>query len=91
VEATSRYLGIKTEFLDSRCYRTVHANNQDGILEIVKNIGGNIYINASGGTELYQKSDFANLGIELLFMPPCQKQNKLSILDLIFGDGVTSL
>ena len=91
VEATSRYLGIKTEFLDSRNYRTIHASNQDGILELVENVGGNIYINASGGTELYQKSDFANRGIELLFMQPCQNQNKLSILDLIFGDGLTSL
>lgn len=85
---TASYLNITTKFLDSRNFRTTHEKNQNGIIEIVKNLGGTIYINACGGRCLYQKDEFEKHNIKLDFMPDVSHSNKLSILDLIFGDKI---
>lgn len=83
---TANYLNITTKFLDSRNYRSTYEKKQNGIIEIVKNLGGTIYLNACGGRSLYQKEEFEKHNIKLDFMPEISYMNNLSILDLIFGD-----
>jgi hypothetical protein len=42
---------------------------QERILEIVRRVGARRYVNSPGGTELYDKSAFAEAGVELSFLP----------------------
>jgi hypothetical protein len=87
----AKYFKLPTKFLDSRNYRSIHEKNQNGIIEITKNLGGEVYINPYGGKKLYQEHEFAKHNIKLEFMPKPQYVNELSILDLIFGEGIDSL
>ena len=41
---------------------------QDRIIEIVRSLGGDCYINAPGGTALYDRTSFLGSGIELAFL-----------------------
>jgi len=63
------YLGIKTKFLISS---SINKNNelkgQDKVIEICNKLGTKTYINSIGGKELYSKSDFINVGMELFFL-----------------------
>lgn len=99
-EQVKNYLGLDTEILISSQIEkdnTLHA--QDGIIEINKRLGATQYINAIGGQELYNKSDFDNAGIKLNFikmLPVEYKQFKgdfvsnLSFIDvLMFNDTET--
>ncbi len=99
-EQVKNYLGLDTEILISSQIEkdnTLHA--QDRIIEINKRLGATQYINAIGGQELYNKSDFDNAGIKLNFikiLPVEYKQFKgdfvsnLSFIDvLMFNDTET--
>ena len=64
------YLGIKTKILLSSrdVEKDLSLPAQDKVLQICKNTGARQYINAIGGQELYDKSTFAENGVELNFI-----------------------
>ena len=64
-------LSIDTVLIDtSVVYQNNNLQAQSRVLDICKKEDANVYINLSGGVELYQNSVFANNGIELLFIKP---------------------
>lgn len=87
IKHTANFLGIETEFLDSRNFPS-SKRKQHLLIDICKQIGATTYVNASGGVELYDKSDFNKESIDLEFIQPTSHTNKLSILDLILGDSL---
>lgn len=63
------YLNIDTEIiLSSSIDKNNELKGQDKIIEIVKKLNGNHYINAIGGQELYDKEIFNNNEIKLNFI-----------------------
>lgn len=87
---TARYLGIKTEFFDSREFPS-DRSKQYRLIDICKQLNADVYLNASGGVELYDKADFECENIKLEFIESTKHNNKLSILDLILGDGLKTI
>lgn len=87
------YLGINTLIIStSSIYNNQHLKAQNKILDICLKESADIYINPIGGTELYDKIEFKNSNIELLFLksnPIHYKQYNidfvpwLSIIDVI--------
>ena len=65
----NNYLNINTEIILSS---TINKDNslraQDKVIHINKILGSDIYINAIGGQELYDKDEFKKEGIELKFL-----------------------
>ena len=65
----SKYLEIKTDFIYSS---DIQKNNklkaQDRVIEINKQLGSTVYINAIGGKNLYKKENFKKENIELKFL-----------------------
>ena len=69
IRLVCNYLGIKTEILlfsELDCDEDL--NKQYRIFDVCKVLGGNEYINAIGGTELYDFEEFREHGIELAFL-----------------------
>lgn len=65
----SKYLEIKTEFIySSDIQKNEVLKAQDRVIEINKQLGATVYINAIGGKELYKKEDFKKENIELKFL-----------------------
>ena len=65
----SKYLEIKTEFIyssDIQKHNSLKAQNR--VIEINKQLGSTVYINAIGGKKLYKKEDFKKENIELKFL-----------------------
>ena len=63
------YLGIRTEILlMSELARDSDLKRQYRIYDVCKGLGCNEYINAIGGTELYDFEEFRENGIELAFL-----------------------
>ena len=87
------YLGLNTEIiLSSSIDKNNELKGQDKIIEIVKKLNGNHYINAIGGQELYNKEIFNNNGIKLNFIKTGEIKYKqfnnefvpnLSIIDVL--------
>ncbi len=89
----STYLNIHTEFLYSSALpKDCGLKGKNKILSICQGMKADVYINAIGGTELYDKSEFRNNGIDLFFLRPItteytQFKNQfvpsLSIIDVL--------
>ena len=63
------YLKIETEILiASEFLKNQNLNSQERILNICKNLKADIYINAIGGKELYDKNTFNSAGTNLYFI-----------------------
>ena len=65
------FLGIKTEILlfsELGCDKDL--KRQYRIFDVCRVLGGNEYINAIGGTELYDFEEFRENGVELAFLKP---------------------
>ena len=87
------YLVLNTEIiLSSSIDKNNELKGQDKIIEIVKKLNGNHYINAIGGQELYNKEIFNNNGIKLNFIKTGEIKYKqfnnefvpnLSIIDVL--------
>ncbi|HTW93002.1 MAG TPA: WbqC family protein [bacterium] len=98
LKSVCSYLGLQTPFVDtSAVYQNDHLRAQDRVLDICRREGASAYVNAPGGTKLYQKDVFANRGIELLFLQPKpisyrQYDNEfvpwLSIIDVLMFNSV---
>ena len=90
-------LDIKTELIISSELNMDHdLKAEQKVLEINRILNSDIYINPIGGTELYDKENFKNKGVELLFIKSKQIRydqsgteftEGLSIIDvLMFND-----
>jgi hypothetical protein len=87
------FLDIKTEIIDTAShYRNNHLTAEDRVIDICHQEGAHIYVNASGGQELYSTDNFRRNEIELKFLKPgdiCYKQFDcsfvpwLSIIDVL--------
>ncbi len=87
------YIGISTPFVRAReIIKNKNLKCQDMVIDMVKNLKGDIYINAIGGRELYSKKVFKENGIDLYFIKTSdikynQFKNKfipnLSIIDVL--------
>ena len=65
------YLGINTQLvLSSTIQNDRELKGKDKILDICRILNADVYINAIGGQELYDKEDFKKEGIELRFLRP---------------------
>jgi hypothetical protein len=63
------YLGLKTEVIkSSRVYNNSHLVGKYRILDICKKENAELYINASGGRDLYSADEFRTNGIHLKFI-----------------------
>jgi hypothetical protein len=95
------YLGISTELLISS---SINKNNNlkgsKKIIHICNILGATKYINSIGGSELYNKEDFQNSGINLYFLkskPIKYKQfgdiffSNLSIIDVMMFNDVPTI
>ncbi len=86
IKRICQYLEINTKIIDSSEGIT-GKKREEGLKDIVKKYGADFYINAIGGTSLYNKEYFKNFGIELNFieMADVNVDDKYSsILDLLF-------
>lgn len=80
------YLDINTKIIDSSDGLT-NKKKEEGLKEITKKLNGDIYINAIGGVQLYDKDNFKKDNIELKFitMGDVDFDNPYSsILDILF-------
>lgn len=69
IDVICKWLDINTRILiSSELEKDNSLKGKDKVIEICKKIGGNQYINAIGGRELYIKDDFEKEGIELCFI-----------------------
>lgn len=66
---TRDYLGMNTNItLSSNIEKDNSKKGQDRIIEINQNLGADIYINAIGGMDIYNKNIFKKNGIDLYFL-----------------------
>lgn len=92
---TASWLGITTEIIpSSSVYENTDMDRRERLVDLCRREGAHIYVNAAGGRKLYDKTWFAQHGIELLFLdstiheyPQATKQfvPNLSILDLMMN------
>lgn len=67
----NRYLGIDTEVIRSSILPyTNFLNKEEKLIDIVKRLNGNVYINSMGGIKLYSKENFKREGIDIYFLNP---------------------
>lgn len=95
--AIRSFLSIATPLVISSSLPIDHTlRGKDKVIAIIKQLGGDIYINPIGGMELYNKDDFKEHGIDLHFhkmRPVVYAQNSkeflpsLSILDVMMFNG----
>ncbi len=63
------YLMIDTKLIvSSEVFNNTNLRKADRLIDICKQLGGDVYINAAGGRELYSKEAFADSGLRLLFI-----------------------
>jgi hypothetical protein len=101
LQKISEYLGIETSFIYSTAIpKSNNQSSSERLIEIVKYLRGNIYINPIGGIELYSKDEFINEGIQLILL----KSNDivynqfrepfvpwLSIIDVLMFNSVSTI
>jgi hypothetical protein len=99
---TCEYLGIKTnfEFSSLKYFDTIILRKEERLIEICKRNNAIEYINPIGGTELYEKAEFANHCINLHFLKtnPIQYRQfsevfipNLSIIDVMMFNSIEQI
>lgn len=96
--ATSEYLGFKTTFFkSSERYENRDLERQARLIDICNKENATDYINAPGGTELYDKKSFKEKGIELSFIKTLHIEYEqfnndfvpwLSIIDVLMFNSI---
>lgn len=98
----SEFIGIETQFeISSKCYSyTSGLEKTERLLEICKVNDATQYINPIGGIEIYNKSDFNNVGIDIQFIKPNEIVYKqfnnefvpsLSIIDVMMFNSLEEI
>lgn len=86
LEHVARYLALPWKVMRSSSLEISPAlRGQDRILEIARRLGATDYVNAPGGTDLYDADAFAEAGIQLRFLAPYSGPS-CSILSRIVGE-----
>jgi hypothetical protein len=67
IKGICQYLDIRTELI-STSKGLSNKQNVEGVLEIVKKLHGNLYINPIGGMNLYSSEKFESNDVELKFL-----------------------
>lgn len=71
IQKINVYLGIDTEVIRSSILPyTNFLSKEEKLIDIVKRLNGNIYINSIGGIKLYSKENFKREGIDIYFLNP---------------------
>lgn len=102
IVSISEYLGLNTVFkVSSEDFNQSRGiDRADRLIEITKSLGGRIYINPSGGKELYSKEYFSSKFVELKFIESEQITYKqfenafcggLSIIDVLMFNSVETI
>lgn len=69
LRSLSGYMGIETKFVMSSSIKKDNSlKGKDKVIEICQKENAQIYVNASTGEHLYDKGDFRDHGIELIFI-----------------------
>jgi hypothetical protein len=69
VQEIAEHIGITTEFsYASEIQKDSSLDAQGKVIAVCKALGGDVYINAIGGQELYDKEAFKRQGLDLLFL-----------------------
>lgn len=69
IVSISEHMGIRTTIIPTaRPYANQVLHGQARIIDICKQEKASRYVNAVGGTDLYSRTDFAQQGIELMFL-----------------------
>lgn len=95
-EISLRFLGIKTQFKDSRSYN-LKKKKEDRVIELLKKVGASTYLSGPSARSYLNENNFAKENITLewmdynnyleypqLFSP---FNHEVSILDLLFNTG----
>ena len=103
IELIKQYLEIDTPiYKSSQVEKDPELRAQDRIIAICKSLGGDTYINPSGGRQLYSHEKFSDESLELLFLDPMMDKiiykqfdndfvNYLSIIDVLMFNDVSSI
>lgn len=101
IKLICEYLGIDTNIVVSSSIDIDHSlKGTQKVMAIAKAEGADVYINAIGGQELYNKQDFSDVGLELKFiktMPISYKQFSdafvagLSIIDVMMFNSKSEI
>lgn len=93
IDKICRYMNLEREFIKSSdINKDNNLKGQDKIIDIVRRLNGDIYINSIGGQKLYSKKVFLENGVNLFFLQSGEvvyKQfddkfiSNLSILDVL--------
>lgn len=101
-DVINSYLGIKTKLIfSSDIVKDNELKKADKVIEICKILGANQYYSAMGGWDLYSKEEFAEHGIEFIFLKANdtirypQFDNEfvpsLSIIDVMMFNDVSTI
>ena len=95
------YLQIDSSIMRASCLRSPqHARKAEGIIELCKSLGADIYVNLPGGRRLYSRKLFQSKQLELRFLEPDKNRLQLlsgsipfdlSIIDLIMRFSPTEI
>ena len=95
------YLGIGTAVISSSiAYLNSDLKGEQRVMDICLKEKATLYMNAPGGSLLYDKQDFAKQNIQLQFINPgeivyCQFENdfipSLSIIDVMMFNSVSTI
>ncbi|MCR5421877.1 MAG: WbqC family protein [Lachnospiraceae bacterium] len=101
IENIREYLEITTPLIiSSSIPMDQNASAQEKIFQICSYLGGNHYINAIGGLDLYNKDQFSKKGLKLSFLKmndfeykqhSCEFYSGLSIIDVIMNNSRKSV
>ena len=101
IKIICNYLEIKTEIIVSSTIDINHnLKSEEKVLAICKELKSSVYINPIGGINLYNKSNFIDRGVELLFLKSDElKYNQfenefvtwLSIIDVLMFNNCINI
>lgn len=101
IKSIINYLDIKTEILiSSELDKDNSLSSEDKVIHICKLLNGHNYLNAIGGQELYNKSNFEKQNLQLSFLKMNQQSYKqlsndfipnLSMIDVLMFNSPSSI
>jgi hypothetical protein len=81
-----KYLNLDVNYLiSSEVAKNDLLKGKDKVIDICNKLNASMYINAIGGQHLYDRQEFRDNGIELLFLQPSENISKLSIMDILMN------
>lgn len=90
IKYVSNFLNLTTKFSKASELNCI-GKGQERIINICLKLKATEYYNLPGGRILYDEKQFISKGLKLNFLELTKNENKLSIIDCILGDNLTSL